>query len=174
MDQASGAEEGNINLRDCVLGRALCAISTSNQWSLPQAVVTKLNKVLPRDQRCQAEDLCSFLQAFEQEHLAVHGVFLAGVSPWLIICVNPVYRRARQQEHESNSSSTCTCPGLSEGNNTARYFTSQDYNAGRHGYEACRHRAFCIDWRPPTAGHLHSWRRGFQPQETRVNGRRRP
>ena len=42
-----------------------------------------------------------------------------------------------------------------------RYFGSHAYNAGRHCSTASTHKGSCAMWRPPTSGHLHSWRRAF-------------
>uniref|UniRef100_A0A7S4R141 Uncharacterized protein n=1 Tax=Ditylum brightwellii TaxID=49249 RepID=A0A7S4R141_9STRA len=42
-----------------------------------------------------------------------------------------------------------------------RYFNSLDYNAGRHGETTSKHHASCAAWNPPSSGHLHSWRRGY-------------
>ena len=43
-----------------------------------------------------------------------------------------------------------------------RYFGSSDYNAGRHVNTQSIHVANCLCWQPPTTGHLHSWRRGYE------------
>ena len=43
--------------------------------------------------------------------------------------------------------------------NAERYFSSQDYNAGRHATANSIHKFNCLMWRPSTTSHLHSWRR---------------
>ena len=79
--------------------------------------------------------------------------------------VNPAFARAVCEKGDG----VCACgagagTGQSETQRAAaakRYHGSQDYNAGRHAAEVSALKANCPLWRPPNAGHLHSWRRGF-------------
>lgn len=56
----------------------------------------------------------------------------------------------------------CVTSGMRKQREVARYFGSHDYNAGRHCATTSEHHSNCLCWHPPTSGHLHSWRRGYE------------
>lgn len=81
--------------------------------------------------------------------------------------VNRGYARKVAQSEEQGSCS-CGQQGGSSDSGSSRFFGSQDYNAGRHALKASAHSLGCLRWTPPTTGHLHSWRRGFDEYATHI------
>ena len=82
----------------------------------------------------------------------------------IVIVNRSYYARTGNSETEVNSGKCiCSLKGEVESKNSSvsRYFTSQDYNSGRHSSTQSEHKASCPLWIPPSTGHLHSWRRGF-------------
>ena len=70
---------------------------------------------------------------------------------------------------DNNNFITCTCAGKKPSSSTQqqhdqnrKFYESHDYNAGRHFSTQSQHKANCLLWSPPTSGHLHSWRRGYE------------
>jgi hypothetical protein len=165
------------------LGQALVLSSTSAVWSTLDAVSKKASRRLGRHvEPRELDDLMVSVGAAELER---HGVWRTsfGKKFMPIVLVNPAFARVLQTAHcQPGAGRACTCGmgGLasplssssssssSKGNqrrdatdDVKRYYASHDYNAGRHASTASAHKPNCIMWRPPTAGHLHSWRRGF-------------
>mmetsp|Transcript_27997 Transcript_27997/g.52516 ORF Transcript_27997/g.52516 Transcript_27997/m.52516 type:complete len:150 (+) Transcript_27997:58-507(+) len=143
------------------IGQALASAATSAQWSTLDAVLRKVNSKIggrPMDARAFDE----FLRSVGDQELQAHGVWRHSFGPKYkpILLVNPAYARAVARDPEGG----CSCPRKAPQDQSAavdNYFNSQNYNAGRHALEASGHIPSCALWRPPTTGHLHSWRRGF-------------
>ncbi|CAN0028309.1 unnamed protein product [Ectocarpus sp. 12 AP-2014] len=143
------------------VGRVLREVNTSNQWSTLTGVLTKVNKRLPAEQQVDARTLAGLLTSEPAAELARNGVWTTsfGAKYMPIVVVNRAYARKVAQGGEQGR---CSCgEGGRSGSGSSRFFGSQDYNAGRHALEASAHNAGCLCWTPPTTGHLHSWRRGF-------------
>ena len=145
------------------VGIALREIDTSSQWSTLTGVLTKVNRKLPANQKVDTRTLTDLLVSEPAESLARYGVWITqfGDNYLPIELMNRPYARKVVLGTEGG----CSCGfGGSDGaarNRNARFFGSQDYNAGRHGLESSGHLRDCLCWTPPTSGHLHSWRRGF-------------
>lgn len=147
---------------DTPVGVALREVNTSTQWSTLTGVLSKLNRKLPANQQVDARTLAALLLSEPAESLARNGVWITqfGANFMPIVLVNRAYARKVALGEEDGS---CSC-GVGDGNArdaNARFFGSQDYNAGRHALEVSGHRRDCLCWTPPTTSHLHSWRRGF-------------
>ncbi len=152
---------------DSVLGRALAQVSTSAQWSTMDGVLAKVNRRLPPGQPPFSQrDLADLLSQVSEKELREHGIWVVSFGEGLqpIVVVNPAYARAARERRRGDKDE-CTCPGSAGGEDArsaaGRYFASSDYNAGRHSCARSSHRPNCLRWTPPSAGHLHSWRRGF-------------
>ena len=83
-----------------------------------------------------------------------------------ILLTNPAHRRAWEQAlaADPTAQAVCSCGVSAAGNAESkmkRYYGSMDYNAGRHQSTQSQHVATCLCWEPPSTGHLHSWRRGY-------------
>ena len=80
-----------------------------------------------------------------------------------IVVVNPSHKRALEAAGDGPVQCICTNgKGQStKERDTNRYYNSMDYDAGKHAVDRSSHVATCGLWVPPSAGHLHSWRRGF-------------
>ncbi|CAN0309356.1 unnamed protein product [Laminaria digitata] len=143
------------------VGDALRQVHTSNQWSTLTGVLGKLNKKLPADQQVDARTLAALLTAEPAESLVRSGVWITQFGDYMpIVLVNRSY--ARKVALGADETCSCGFDGGGAGNsNNARFFGSQDHNAGRHALKASGHRKDCLRWTPPTTSHLHSWRRGF-------------
>lgn len=148
---------------DTPVGMALREVNTSSQWSTLTGVLGKVNRKLPANQQVDARTLTALLVSEPAESLARHGVWITqfGDKYMPIVLVNRPYAR----KVALGADEGCSCgfgggDGAVNRRNT-RFFGSQDYNAGRHALEASGHRRDCLCWTPPTTGHLHSWRRGF-------------
>lgn len=144
---------------DNPLGRALAAASTSNSWSTLEAVAAKAGKRLGR--KVTPGELDALMKAAGDDDLRQCGVWRTGFGAKYmpIVLVNPAYGRARAAAAEE----ACSCgTKLKKVGSKQRYFSSHDYNAGRHSVTTSAHKANCVMWTPPDAGHLHSWRRKFQ------------
>ena len=158
---------------DSELGRTLAARGTSNNWSTLEAVATKVSwravrKVTPRE-------LDVLMRRVGDAELLAHGIWRTsfGKNFMPIVTVNTAF--ARSAAAADGKQWTCTCgatPTSASGgggsaaaqkrqNDTERFFGSQDYNGGRHACTASVHKGQCLMWRPPSSGHLHSWRRSF-------------
>ena len=154
------------------LVQAAAKVSTSNQWTTLPGFIAKLNKKLPPSQHVQPKQLASELLAVPADTLAQQGIWLTsfGAKYMPIILTNPAYARAWRTALQKDVEATaeCTCGAHASNGSEAveaqvssRYFGSQDYNAGRHAPTNSTHKANCLLWTPPSTGHLHSWRRGY-------------
>ena len=126
-------EATNDNPLTSPLGRALCSVSTSAQWSVLDGVVTKVNKSLRGERVVTARELAAFLGEAGDDNLAAHGVWWLsfGAKHMPIVITNPAYARALVA---SGGKKVCTCgAGPGAGSGGGRYFASHDYNAGRDG-----------------------------------------
>ena len=148
-------------LMETPVGIALREVNTSSQWSTLTGVLGKLNRKLPANQRVDARTLVSLLVSEPAESLARNGIWITqfGDNYMPIVLVNRSY--ARKVALGADEGCSCGFGGDGARNSNARFFGSQDYNAGRHALEASGHRRDCLEWTPPTTSHLHSWRRGF-------------
>lgn len=156
----SSGEESNESVLplDSALGKALCATSTSNQWSLLEGLVSKVNKRLRVENKVSVQALALLLQSVDEASLGSRGVWYQGTGQQLLVCINPPFGRARMKEQANGQTTACSCRVSAQPD---RYLTSSDYNAGRHACTASRHIGTCPLWRPASSGHLHSWRRGY-------------
>ena len=95
--------------------------------------------------------------------LRSHGIWRTSFGPKLmpIVIVNRSYHARTCMANEESRENSLVCSCSIKGRESSRYFTSQAYNAGRHGSTQSEHKASCQLWKPPSTGHLHSWRRGF-------------
>ncbi|CAM9983670.1 unnamed protein product [Ectocarpus sp. 12 AP-2014] len=149
------------HLFETPVGRVLREVNTSKQWSTLTGVLTKVNKRLPAEQQVDARTFARLLTSVPAAELARNGVWTTtfGAKYMPIVIINRAYAWRVAQGGEQGR---CSCgEGGRSGSGSSRFFGSQDYNAGRHALEASAHNAGCLCWTPPTAGHLHSWRRGF-------------
>lgn len=156
---------------DSELGRAVASIRTSNQWTVLSGIVNKVNKKLGRVHSVSsssplssagvtAKELAAFLHGLDAAELSAHGVWIDGFGQETIVCVNPAFGRAMA----AGAAKQCSCGATTAEHaeaSTQRYFRSQDYNAGRHAVARSVHQPSCLLWTPPTASHLHSWRRNY-------------
>eukprot|EP01043_Picozoa_sp_COSAG02_P075333 COSAG02_NODE_15486_length_1156_cov_2.068416_1_plen_171_part_00 len=155
---------------DSELGRALAACGTSNSWSTLEAVATKVSRRAGR--KVTPRELDVLMRGVGDATLLAHGIWRTsfGQKFMPIITVNTAF--ARSAAAADGEQWACTCgatPAAASGGAVAqkrqkdsdRFFGSQDYNGGRHASTASVHKGQCLMWRPPTTGHLHSWRRGF-------------
>ena len=146
---------------------ALSSVSTSNQWSVLDSLLPKVNKKLDKSNHPEAssKDLRELLHDFDEHMLELYGVWKHGFSKGMIVCTNPAFARACQAR-DFCLSTDCLCgAGKGHRNTTGaeqRYFGSHDYNGGRHACTQSKHVATCPLWRPAPTSHLHSWRRGFE------------
>jgi len=154
------------------LGRALAQVKTNVQWSMLPSIVAKVNARLDPAEHTTARGLAIFLSRVEDAELARNGVWVHWFDPkhMPIVLTNPAFARVCRAElgdsqpkvlfTADSGARACTCGAIQPANSD--YFTSTDYNAGRHSMEKSSHRINCIAWTPPTTGHLHSWRRSFE------------
>jgi hypothetical protein len=142
---------------DSQLGQALASVSTSNQWSLIDGVVTKITR---RGLKTSFEELNCFLKAASLDELAAHGVWLFKTGSTFIVCTNPGFCRARQSEIKAKGAINTACNCSDRIEREDKYMSSHDYNGGRHACTVSTHKALCPAWRPSPSSHLHSWRRG--------------
>ncbi len=154
------------------VGRALRDVNTSNQWSTLAGVLGKVNKKLPPQHRVDARTLAGLLASEPAAELSRNGVWTTsfGARYMPIVAINRQYAR---KVAEGGKEGRCSCghggggsgggggTSGSRSSSSSRFFGSGDYNAGRHALEASAHGLSCLCWTPPTTGHLHSWRRGF-------------
>lgn len=152
---------------DSCIGLALTKVSTSNQWSLLDGVVKRMNAKRGRagSALLDADTVSAFLKEnVSKEALISHGIWLHNVGDTLIICINPCYGRVRQSElaEYGHPLVDCTCSNNRIERKGDRYLNSNDYNAGRHAVTVSTHKASCPLWLPATTSHLHSWRRGAE------------
>lgn len=167
-----GGEEvkGEVAPAETALFQALAATRTSNAWSLLSAMVLRVNRRLAPDHPpADLEQLAPVLVSIPGEVLQRRGVWVEGHGKNAIVCINPAYAQARAAEAAHAAAGDgepagcrCSGSGRGRGNREARYFSSHDYNGGRHAPSASTHLASCVEWRPPSSGHLHSWRRGYR------------
>ena len=153
---------------DTDIFNALLKVNTSSQWSTLDSVLIKLNKFL-KTKKIDARTLGKILFSIERDKLNKNGIWITsfGKDYMPIILTNRAYARARSVCGGSHD--VCTC-GVENHENSAvvstnkkmnKYFKSMDYNAGRHATDNSIHKANCLCWTPPSSGHLHSWRRGW-------------
>ena len=143
---------------DTILGTTLRSISTSNQWSVIDGVVTKLNKKLPKDQHTTAKELSDFLTKVDDKTLQNNGIWYIGLGTATILCINRAFGNAR---YRGDDKCKCKDVGGSDSGAVEKFYGSTAYNGGRHAYTGSKHIGSCFLWRPPNSGHLHSWRRGY-------------
>lgn len=161
------------------LGRALAACGTSNSWSTLEAVAGKVSRRLGR--KVTPRELDALMVGAGDSALLKRGVWRTsfGKKYMPIVVVNTAFARtAGATAGTAAEQWACSCgaaPTTATGRggrggaatkaraqrDAGRYFGSVDYNAGRHACTASVHKGHCLLWRPPTSGHLHSWRRGF-------------
>jgi hypothetical protein len=147
---------------------ALRAVSTSNQWSVLESLLPKVNKKLQQidHSKASAQDLCDLLHDTDARILELHGIWKHGFSKGMIVCTNPAFARACQaREYQLGSDCTCGAGSGHRDTDGNRYFESHDYNGGRHACTQSKHIANCPLWRPAPTSHLHSWRRGFEDDD---------
>lgn len=161
-------------MTDVQMIEAVSGVSTNVQWSTLGAVAKKM--YTRQSESCTPEKVRALARQLRHQPvdvLALNGVWLHdfGEQYQPIVITNAAYRRARAQLPPTGDGGgtpvPCTC-----GANTAagggglgaeaRYFTSMDYNAGKHALHNSGHKANCPQWSPPTSSHLHSWRRGYE------------
>ena len=160
---------------DTELFAQLAACSTSNSWSTLEAVACKVSKRAGR--KVTPRELDALMVSVGDAGLLSHGIWRTsfGKKYMPIVVVNTAFARACART--GGVVHVCTCqvmgppkPGAAAGSacetskaekDMERYYGSTDYNAGRHASTASVHKGQCLMWRPPTSGHLHSWRRGF-------------
>ena len=143
---------------------SLSLVSTSNQWSVLESLLPKLNKKLDRVKSAPAtlQELTELLVCTDDDVLLLHGIWKHGFGNSMIVCTNPAFARACAV-NGLVLNKVCSC-GVGEGHRDMdhkRYFQSHDYNGGRHASTQSKHIANCSMWRPAPTSHLHSWRRGF-------------
>ena len=152
---------------------ALSRVHTSKQWATLPSVVAKVNKlILPRNQSLSVRAAAEMLLSIPSERLRRHGVWVHSFGPncMPIVCCNPgVGRQWNNGEAASAARTgdtcfhpTCSCGATNPGSSTENFFGSANYNAGKHALQKSAHRPNCMCWTPPTNGHLHSWRRGYE------------
>mmetsp|Transcript_28105 Transcript_28105/g.71650 ORF Transcript_28105/g.71650 Transcript_28105/m.71650 type:complete len:163 (-) Transcript_28105:2216-2704(-) len=155
-----GGKGGQVDSNASAILDSVQTISTSHQWSLLTAVLGKVNRKTGANMK--AKQLGDMLVGTPKEELRRRGIWVEsfGAKYMPIICVNPGYGRLNK---DREGPLECTCgKGGEKGDSGKRYFGSHDYNAGRHAAPNSTHLASCPLWAPPSAGHLHSWRRGYE------------
>lgn len=148
------------------VGQWLAACGTSNGWSTLEAVAAKVSKRAGRT--VTPRELDTLMVAVGEETLLSFGIWRTcfGTKYMPIVVVNPSFARAAQEALKAGRPLTgCTC-GATAPRDVQRDVQrnlggSHDYNAGRHACTASAHKGWCLSWRPPSSGHLHSWRRRF-------------
>jgi hypothetical protein len=148
------------------LGKQLAACSTSSAWFTLEAVAGKVSKRAGR--KVSPRELDALMVSVGEVELRSHGVWRTsfGKQYMPIVVVNTAFARTVREMADPTSPAVCSCGAAPKVKakveaDVNRYFGSQDYNAGRHASTASAHKGQCLMWRPPTTGHLHSWRRGF-------------
>ena len=124
----------------------------------------KVSKKLGRKKPLDVESVCKCFDSLGDDFLHSRGIWRVGYRTNTIVCINSVFARARAAERNSSggngvssiSTPSCTCMNRIERED--KYFSSHDYNGGRHACTASTHKANCALWTPPLTGHLHSWR----------------
>ena len=160
----------------------ISTISTSNQWSVMESIIPKINKKLKssnhnnRSSTITSQDVYDELDALDMETLELYGIWKHGYGTGTIICINPIFARVNQSR-KYVLSDICIC-GAGRGHrdstsNDKKYFESHDYNGGRHASTQSKHKANCNCWRPAPTSHLHSWRRGFKDGDMNKNKNRK-
>jgi hypothetical protein len=163
----------------------LSTCSTSKSWSTLDAVANKMSRRLGR--AVTPRQLDAAMVSIGDAALLQLGIWRKsfGTKYMPIICINPSFRLAIESQRTTDSkiqstsdkpnssSAECSChQNQSRANRCTsndqnsieshkRFFGSHDYNAGRHKPDRSVHKPNCVLWRPPTSGHLHSWRRPF-------------
>ncbi|CAM9122719.1 unnamed protein product [Pylaiella littoralis] len=167
MKCVTSNKRDSSQLFETAVGQALRNVNTSNQWSTLTGVLTKVNKKLPARQQLDARTLAELLSSEPSAELARNGIWTTsfGANYMPIVVVNRSYARKIAEGGEQGH---CSCGHGDGGAGSSRFFGSQDYNAGRHALEASGHKVSCLCWTPPTTGHLHSWRRGFDEYPSRI------
>jgi len=105
--------------------------------------------------RVSARQIDEFMVIIGDDELKRHGIwrFSLGSSSVSIVLINPAFGSA-----VSKREADCSCVNIEQGD---RYFSSDEYFAGRHKSAASKNKPNCSRWEPPSTGHLHSWRRQF-------------
>ena len=123
----------------------------------------KVSKKIGRE--VGARQLDDLMLELGPEVLRCQGIWRTSFDPnsMPIVIVNrSYYARRRGSGERIEEIGKCRCiSSVEEGSRSSRYFTSQAYNGGRHASSQSEHKPSCHLWEPPSAGHLHSWRRRF-------------
>ena len=149
--------------KDSPVAHALCTVSTSCQWATLHSIVTKINKKLRAEDRVDERQLATLL-ASRGEELNGAGVWVHwfGKGFYPIVITNLACARARRAQDTSDTY-VCTCRSGETAEKAAGcFFRSTDYQAGRHALQTSGHLPNCACWTPPSTGHLHSWRKGYE------------
>ena len=154
-------------------------INTSKQWTTLSAFVNKVNQKLKQNNpKVTVREAASILLSADQNELKKYGIWVTSFGPKFmpIVITNPAHYRFYQslqsvsdETDRNNIIIECTCsarPTIAQKNmeKDRRFYESQDYNAGRHSTSQSSHVVNCLLWAPPTTGHLHSWRRGYDDE----------
>ena len=152
--------------------------STSVSWSMLDAVVNKMNKKQKtHSTKFSPREIDTILIRAGTEKLRKLGIFRTSFGPTYlpIVLTNPAFAAALAKAKTSrlgdiscdcgidtpdDPSSTSFRKSKSRGEN--QFSDSKAYNAGKHNSKLSPHKINCPKWSTPGAGHLHSWRRGFE------------
>ena len=161
----------------------MAAVRTSKQWAAFPSFVVKLNKSLPTEERVSAKAAATLLKRAGAAQLRSRGIWVTffGAKFMPIVLTNQGFAKAWQAAAAQGivgpetTKPPCTCTARAAAaaaaeaggrtraeKATKRFYSSHDYNAGRHRSTASVHHLNCVSWTPPTSGHLHSWRRGYE------------
>jgi hypothetical protein len=151
------------------LGQALSLVQTSAQWATLPSIVVKVNQKLDGQSKIDERSLTKFLASIPNDELVRYGIWWTspgGRNYMPIIITNRAYANSYKMATDAENK-PCSC---GQGSSVVkkdhsraqqRYFGCADYNAGRHAHTQSPHHANCLQWTPPSSGHLHSWRRAF-------------
>ena len=152
--------------------------STSVSWSMLDAVVNKMNKKQKtHSTKFSPREIDTILIRAGTEKLRKLGIFRTSFGPTYlpIVLTNPAFAAALAKAKTSRLGDiSCDCGIETPENRSSTSFResklrsdnqfcdSKAYNAGKHSSKLSPHKINCPKWSPPGAGHLHSWRRGFE------------
>ena len=158
--------------------QAFSNTSTSVSWSMLDAVVNKMNKTQNnRPKKFSPREIDTILISAGTEKLRELGIFRTsfGTNYLPIVLTNPAFAAALAKARTNGSGEiSCDCGIETPENRNLKSFResklrdenqfsdSKAYNAGKHSSKLSPHKINCPKWSPPGAGHLHSWRRGFE------------
>ena len=152
--------------------------STSVSWSMLDAVVNKMNKNRKTHSTIfSPREIDTILISAGTEKLREFGIFRKSFGPTYlpIVLTNPAFASALAKAKTSGFGEiSCNCGIETPENRNLKscresrlradnqFSDSKAYNAGKHSSKLSPHKINCCKWSPPGAGHLHSWRRGFE------------